>query len=332
MLKLGIIGTNSISHQFIAAATLSKKYQLSAVYSRRLETAQAFVKDYENVDCFTDFKAFFKADFDVIYIASPNSLHFEQASLALKAGKHTIVEKPIASTPSELAQLRQLAQENQVFLFEAARNYQENAFQIIRDFLADQTIIGGHFTYAKYSSKMGDLLAGKEPNVFSADFSGGALMDLGVYTLYAAIGLIGKPNTAHYTAVQLPNTVDINGIGQLIYDTFMVTVQAGKNLTSNLPSEIYTTDGTLTLNDCQDIRSAIFTACDGTETALPIQAAPDRMLEEAQAFAQAIMEQDQSSVNHWLDDAENVHQTLYTMRQSANITFKADIHEGNISN
>lgn len=332
MLKLGIIGTSAISHHFIAAANLSQAYRFTALYSRRLETAQDFAKDYEDVSLFTNLDDFFASDMDVVYIASPNSLHFEQACLALKAGKHTIIEKPMVSTPAELAYLRQLSDEHQVFLFEAARNYQEQAFQIIRNFLAEKTVIGGHFTYAKYSSKMGALLAGKEPNIFSSDFSGGALMDLGVYTLYAAIGLIGKPATAHYTAVQLPNTVDVNGVGQLIYDTFPVTIQAGKNLTSNLPSEIYTTDGTLVLNDCQDVRSAIFTSYDGTSTSLPIMAAPHQMLEEAQAFAQAIQTQDKTAVEHWLDDAQAVHETLNTMRQSANITFKADLHAGTISN
>ncbi|HFU3946658.1 TPA: Gfo/Idh/MocA family protein [Streptococcus suis] len=327
MLKFGIIGTSDISHKFISSAHLSKYFQLSAIFSRKLETAMSFSTNYENVILYTEWIKFLSAPIDLVYIASPNALHFEQAKAVLSSGKHVIVEKPMVSTPTELTQLRQIAKENGVFLFEAARNYHEEAIAIIRDFLKDKTVLGANFSYAKYSSKMPELLAGQTPNIFSTDFSGGALMDLGVYTLYTAIGLLGRPNAARYTAHQLPTSIDLNGTGQLIYDDFLVTIQAGKNITSNLPSEIYTSEGTLTLNACQHISSAIFTKHDGSQVVLPIQAQEDPMLEEVQAIAQVIQAGNHDLANKWLDVAEVVHHTLYTMRQDAGIIFKADTHE-----
>ncbi|HEM3725700.1 TPA: Gfo/Idh/MocA family oxidoreductase [Streptococcus suis] len=327
MLKFGIIGTSDISHKFISSAHLSKYFQLSAIFSRKLETAVSFSTNYENVILYTEWIKFLSAPIDLVYIASPNALHFEQAKAVLSAGKHVIIEKPMVSTPQELTQLRQIAKENGVYLFEAARNYHEEAITIIKDFLKEQTVWGANFSYAKYSSKMPELLAGQTPNIFSADFSGGALMDLGVYTLYTAIGLFGRPNAARYTAQQLPSTIDLNGTGQLIYNDFLVTIQVGKNITSNLPSEIYTSEGTLTLNACQHISSAIFTKHDGSQVVLPIQAQEEAMLEEVQAIAQVIQQNNHELVEEWLDVAEAVHQTLYTMRQDAGITFKADTHE-----
>lgn len=327
MLNFGIIGTSDISHKFISSAHLSKYLQLSAIFSRKLETAMSFSTNYENVKLYTEWIKFLSAPIDLVYIASPNALHFEHAKAVLMAGKHAIVEKPMVSTPQELAQLRQIAQENGVFLFEAARNYHEEAISIIKDFLKDKTVWGANFSYAKYSSKMPDLLAGQTPNIFSTDFSGGALMDLGVYTLYTAIGLFGRPNAARYAAHQLPSSIDLNGTGQLIYDDFLVSIQAGKNITSNLPSEIYTSEGTLTLNACQHISSAIFTKHDGGQIVLPIQAQEEPMLEEVQAIAQVILQNNHELAEKWLDVAEAVHHTLYTMRQDAGITFKADTHE-----
>ena len=76
MLKLGIIGTGAISHHFIEAAHASGEYQLVAVYSRKLETAASFASRYENIQLFDQLEDFFKSSFDVVYIASPNSLHF----------------------------------------------------------------------------------------------------------------------------------------------------------------------------------------------------------------------------------------------------------------
>ncbi len=159
MLKLGVIGTGAISHHFIEASHASGEYQLVAVYSRKLETAATFASRYQDIQLFDQLGDFFKSSFDVVYIASPNSLHFVQAKAALSAGKHVILEKPAVTQPQEWLDLRQTAEKNNCFIFEAARNYHEEAFTTIKNFLADKQVLGADFNYAKYSSKMPDLLA-----------------------------------------------------------------------------------------------------------------------------------------------------------------------------
>ena len=114
MLKLGIIGTSAISHSFLAAAKETDQYELRAVYSRTLEKARSFTQPYGQVALYDDLIAFLDSDLDVIYIASPNSLHYPQAKLALLAKKHVILEKPAVSTPKEWKELVKLAQEHQV--------------------------------------------------------------------------------------------------------------------------------------------------------------------------------------------------------------------------
>ena len=324
MLKLGIIGTGAISHHFIDAAHTSGEYQLVAVYSRKIETAEKFASPYQDVTLFDQLEDFFKHPFDVVYIASPNSLHFSQAKIALVAGKHVILEKPAVTQPKEWKDLLQTAQKNQRFIFEAARNYHEEAFATIKDFLADKHVLGADFNYAKYSSKMPELLAGNTPNVFSNRFAGGALMDLGIYPLYAAIRLFGNPTRATYQAQQLDNSIDLNGDGILSYPDYQVHIKAGKNITSNLPCEIYTTDGTLTLNTIEHIQSAVFKDHQGKELQLPIQQEPHTMTEELAAFAHMINQPDQTLYQQWLTDATDVHQVLYTMRQDAGIRFEAE--------
>ena len=324
MLKLGIIGTSAISHHFVDAAHTSGEFQLVAVYSRKIETAEKFASPYQDVTLFDQLEDFFKHPFDVVYIASPNSLHFSQAKIALITGKHVILEKPAVTQPKEWKDLLQTAQKNQRFIFEAARNYHEEAFATIKDFLADKHVLGADFNYAKYSSKMPELLAGNTPNVFSDRFAGGALMDLGIYPLYAAIRLFGKPTRATYQAQQLDNSIDLNGDGILSYPDYQVHLKAGKNITSNLPCEIYTTDGTLTLNTIEHIQSAIFTEHQGNELQLPIQQEPHTMTEELAAFAHMINQPDQTLYQQWLTDATDVHQVLYTMRQDAGIRFEAE--------
>ena len=324
MLKLGIIGTSSISHHFLEAAHTSGKFQLSAVYSRKIETAEKFVEQYQGVKLFDQLNDFFKDSFNVVYIASPNSLHYSQAKMALSAGKHVILEKPAVTQPHEWQDLVQTAKEHHCFIFEAARNYHEDAYATIKSFLTDKHVLGADFNYAKYSSKMPDLLAGQTPNVFSDRFAGGALMDLGIYPIYAAVRLFGKPTHATYQAQKLDNSIDLNGDGILSYPNYQVHIKAGKNITSNLPCEIYMTDGTLTLNSIEHIKSAIFTDHKGNEFHLPIHQAPHTMTEEVAAFANMIQQPDQTLYQSWIDDATYVHDLLYTTRQDTAIRCEAE--------
>ena len=324
MLKLGIIGTGTISHHFIEAAHASGQYQLVAVYSRNLETAEQFASRFSNVQLFDQMDAFLMSSFDVVYIASPNSLHYSQAKAALSSDKHVILEKPAVTQPQEWQELVQTAKDNKCFIFEAARNYHEDAFATIKNFLANKQILGADFNYAKYSSKMPNLLAGVTPNVFSDRFAGGALMDLGIYPIYAAIRLFGKPIGANYLAQQLENSIDINGDGVLSFPEFQVHIKAGKNITSNLPCEIYTTDGTLTLNTIEHVSSAIFTDHQGNQTKLAIHQAAHTMTEEVAAFANMIKQPNLELYQSWIDDATHVHNLLYTMRQNAGIRFEAE--------
>jgi predicted dehydrogenase len=175
MINLGIIGTNWITDQFVQAAHETGKYRLAAVYSRRLDTAQKFGEKYGDVEYATDLDTFFGLEHvNTVYIASPNSLHFEQAKQGILAGKNVIVEKPAFSTPTEMDEIIELANQKRVFFFEAARNIHEKSFKTIADFLPSKDqIIGADFSFMKYSSRYDQVLDGGEPNIFSPHFSGG---------------------------------------------------------------------------------------------------------------------------------------------------------------
>ena len=88
--------------------------------------------------------------------------------------------------------------------------------------------------------------------------------------------------------------------------------------------EIYTTDGTLTLNTIEHVSSAIFTDHQGNQIQLPIQQTPHTMTEEVAAFAHMIQQPDLNLYQTWLEDASSVHELLYTMRQTAGIRFEAE--------
>lgn len=332
MIHLGIIGTNWITHQFVQAAIETKKYDLAAVYSRKLATAQEFGSKYEgDVAYATDLDSFFGiAHMDTVYIASPNSLHFPQAKQAILAGKNVIVEKPAFSTPAEMDEIIQLANQKRVFFFEAARNIHEKAFDTISDFLPlKDHILGANFTFMKYSSRYDAVLAGEEPNIFSPHFSGGSLMDLGVYPLYAALGWFGMPDEAHYFARKI--ATDVDGIGTIIlrYDLFDVTIQQGKIADAFLDSEIYLDSGTLVMNGINSFEKVVFHDREEQKRVdLPVHLVENPMVEEAADFAKVILHPENKDYGvlyeEWVELARNVNQLIYKLRKQVGVEFDAD--------
>ena len=75
---------------------LSGEYQLVAAHSRKLETAATFASRYENIQLFDQLEDFFKSSFDVVYIASPNSLHFVQAKAALSLASMSFLKSQLS--------------------------------------------------------------------------------------------------------------------------------------------------------------------------------------------------------------------------------------------
>lgn len=338
MLKLGIIGTNWITHSFVNAALVSGEYELVAVYSRRLDTSTAFANEYENaeqINLYTDLDEFANSGLDVVYIASPNSLHYEQSKQLLEAGVNVIVEKPAVSTTAELNELINLSEDKELFYFEAARHIHEDNFQRVASFLRKRDdILGANLTFMKYSSRYDAVLRGETPNIFSTEFSGGAMMDLGVYLVYAAVGWFGKPNEVFYFNQKLPTGVD--GLGTMIfrYNGFDVTMSTGKNADSYLPSEIYLSDSTLCMDSVNSISEivqkkredgSVVNVDFGTE----VSKVP--MLEEAISFAQVIQQprsvEQQKKYQDWIQLARDVHELMGQMRRDSGIVFAADSKE-----
>lgn len=336
MLNLGIIGTNWITHQFVQAAMASGEYQLRAIYSRTEAKATQFASEYSesvSIGVETDLTHFFEwDDVDVVYIASPNSLHYEQAKQGILAGKHIIVEKPAVSTCKELEELVNLAEDKEVFFFEAARHIHEENFNRVKVLLKDRDdILGANFSFMKYSSRYDAVLRGEEPNIFSPKFSGGALMDLGVYLLYAAVGWFGRPKEWFYFDRKLPTGVD--GLGTMIlrYETFDVTLMTGKNADCSLPSEIYLGDSTVELNGISSIQTITHRKRekDGMTTLeYGSNELAQPMIEEAIAFSKVIHHpmsvEQQKNYQDWIQLSKDVHHIMEKMRRDNDILFDAD--------
>ena len=100
--RWGILGTGSIAHSFATGLSHSEGSELLAVGSRKTETADAFAKEFGIPRAFGSYDELVgDADVDVIYIASPHSMHKDNSILCLEAGKAVLCEKPFAINATE---------------------------------------------------------------------------------------------------------------------------------------------------------------------------------------------------------------------------------------
>ncbi|MBA5764383.1 Gfo/Idh/MocA family oxidoreductase [Vibrio sp. 404] len=251
MIKLAVIGTNWITDQFIEAALISGHYQLSAVCSRSMESAKQFAEKYAKLTpqpiLFDDLQALAESDqIDVVYIASPNSLHATQAMQMMRGGKHVICEKPLAANETLAKQMFAVADENGVLLYEAFMSMHTPNFKILKAQLDEIGPISKAFiSYCQYSSRYPKYLAGENPNTFNPAFANGSIMDIGFYCLSSAIELFGEPNNVQAQAQLLASGVDGSGSVILSYQGFEVVLQHSKTSDSALPSEIQGENGIL---------------------------------------------------------------------------------------
>ncbi|KAI9678393.1 MAG: hypothetical protein M1822_008039 [Bathelium mastoideum] len=326
VLSFGVIGTSWITDEWIAGARATGSWQLTAVYSRQKETAEKYAAKYNVSSVHTSIESLANDSVQVIYVASPNSLHYEQTKIILGHKKHVILEKPATATVAEFEELFSLASANGVYLIEAYRHIQEANFKILKQNISQLgPIYGANLTYASFSSRYTNVLNGETPNIFNLDFAGGSLVDIGVYPITFAVSLFGRPKASTYQAFKCRTGADGGGFILLQYDTFSVSINQSKCYNSSAPSEIYSENGTLTVNATMNIDSLKWFNPRTKET--KDWAGPKEELklkEEAAEFARIIQENDKKAAKDLEDLSWTVLQITTELRRQNNIFYPAD--------
>lgn len=329
MLTFGIVGTSWITDSFIESAHETGKWKLVAVYSRTEEKALEFGSKYGVTKAYTAIDAMAADDaVNAIYIASPNSLHLEQAKIVLAAGKHAIVEKPVTSNIREFEELYTLAKKapNGAKLIEAYRHVQEANFKLLKQSLPKLgKLYGGNIVFAQHSSRHVAVLRGETPTVFSAEYSGGCLVDMGVYPVCFAIALFGKPVKQTYHPIMLHTGTDAGGPIVFEYQDFTLTLYTSKCYVSTAPTEIFGEKGTLTMNGVTDIDSiSLTTIADKQTVQLAGKKTKYNLMEEVQEFYRLITENDIAGIKALEDLSRSVIEVTEALRKANNIVYPAD--------
>lgn len=204
-LRWGILGTGWIAEQFVRSLRKHTRQVVQAVGSRALPTAQRAADRWGGATAYGSYAGLVSDPrVDVVYVATPHHLHLPHALLAIQAGKHVLVEKPLGLSADEARTIHHAAQTAKVFCMEALWTLCLPKYDVIRQLLTDGVLgeptavladIGETFTV--------------DHRILRVDLAGGPLLDLGTYPVTLATWVLGDPDIVQ--AVGTPAATGVNG-------------------------------------------------------------------------------------------------------------------------
>ena len=234
--KIGILGTGTIAEKIAETIAKLDAFEVYAVGSRDAEKAAIFAEKFNITKSYGSYDELVNdPEVELVYVATPNQCHADNAVLAINAGKPVLVEKPFSYNNKTTQDVIALAREKQVFCAEANwlrfSPLLKEAYKITEaKELGDIRLITANLGY--------DLRM--RERLIKADFAGGALLDLGIYPLTAVFTFMNSlPAAVSSATVRLSTGVDA-------LDTIQMNFPNGK-AASVLLSMVNQTDNRLTI-------------------------------------------------------------------------------------
>jgi predicted dehydrogenase len=232
----GIIGLGNIAHHFANDLLTVENANLYAVASRSQNKADEFLKKYQAEVAYGSYDDLLADDhIDIVYIATPHVFHEENSIAVLKSGKAVLCEKPFAMNADEVREMIKIAQTENQFLMEALwTNFMPTINKLIE--LRDQK------RYGDITNLKAEFCFKPEYNpesrLFNPELGGGALLDIGIYPVYLALKLLGKPDKISAHSTKADTGVDLSTEIKFEYQNG-VTANLYCNFNENTASEAF---------------------------------------------------------------------------------------------
>lgn len=213
ILRWGLLSTARINRSLIPPLRASPRNRLVGVASRDPAKAEAYAREWDIERAFGSYEAMLASpDIDVVYISLPNSLHAEWTIKALRAGKHVLCEKPLATHVEDVDAIAAAAAEvgrvvAEAFMYRHHPQTLQVKSLIERGAIGEVRLARGAFTFT---------LTDRANIRVNADLDGGSIWDVGCYPVSYARTMIGaEPVEAFGMQFTGPSGVDETFIGTL---------------------------------------------------------------------------------------------------------------------
>lgn len=185
--KIGIIGCGWIAEKMAITLQGMEKVEAYAIASRSMTKAKDFADKWHFTKAYGSYEEMLDDEqVELVYIATPHSHHFEHTRLSLLKGKPVLCEKAFTANAWQAEELLLLAKEKGIFLTEAIWTRYMPLSKTISELL-EKGVIGkpqlltANLSYPNYNRE----------RMYKPELAGGALLDLGVYTLNFAAMAFG---------------------------------------------------------------------------------------------------------------------------------------------
>jgi predicted dehydrogenase len=245
--KWGIISTADINRKVIPGAHASPKVDLVAVASRDQARADAYAKQWEIPRAYASYEALLAdPEIEAVYISLPNTMHCEWSIKSVEAGKHVLCEKPMSRHAAEVEEAFDAADKAGRLLSEAFM-YRHNPQTKRLKQLVDEGAIG---ELRLVRSAFGYSLYDEENIRLRTELEGGALMDVGCYTVSGSRLFAGEPEAAFGEAWFGPTGTDWVFTGTLRFPGDVIaTFDCGTALPERDELEAIGSEGSLFVDD-----------------------------------------------------------------------------------
>ncbi len=193
--RWGILGCGKIANKFASDLRLVQDSELKAIASRSRPKLTQFAAEHGPALSFDSYEALVAcADVDAIYIATPHGMHYEHVMLCLKHRKAVLCEKAFALNLAQARVMVDFARREKVFLMEAFWTkflpQYEKVMEIIRSGeIGEVKLIQSDFGFKAPEPKAQRL--------YDPLLGGGSLLDIGIYPIFIAQTILGKPTHVH---------------------------------------------------------------------------------------------------------------------------------------
>lgn len=196
--KIGLVGAGSIARAHADANKKLADVEIIALAEAVEDRGKAFAAEYEIPNFYTDYHQMLaNPEVDGVIVCLPNFLHAPVSIAAMKAGKHVLVEKPMALNAAAAAEMATVAEETGKTLMIALNNRYRADLQLMRKYAEEQF---GEMYYGRCGVFRRRGIPGWGSWFTRMDQSGGGpLIDIGVHYLDMCLYLMGYPNPVAVT-------------------------------------------------------------------------------------------------------------------------------------
>lgn len=202
--KIGVIGTGGIFRgAHLHGWKAIPDVEIVALADINLERATALAKELNVPHVFADFRELVQLDLDAVDVCTPNAVHTPAVLAALRAGKHVLCEKPLATTTREVRQMGELADKKKLVLMTAQHQRWTAPALAIKKW-AEAGHLGA--VYHARVRAMRRAWLPVAPGFYDKKLAGGGpCMDIGVHALDAALWVMGFPQPVRVTGTAKVN-------------------------------------------------------------------------------------------------------------------------------